>query len=386
LAKLKERQIVFAEGLVKMKLNLKVVHMTSVHDRTDTRIFHKECKSLVAEGYSVSLVVADGKGDSKEQGIEILDVGKGKGRFDRMSRVTRRVFQKALESGADIYHFHDPELLPYGWLLKKKGKKVIYDIHEDVPRQILSKPWIPGPLRALVAKITEVVENTLVRSLDGLVCATPKIAERFQKKHRNVVTVCNYPILSELHDANADWSKKEKAVCYVGGISRIRGIREMVAAAEHIDGVLYLAGPFDSQTEFEYVSSLPGWKNVRYLGVLDRSGVRDLLNRVMAGLVLFLPEPNHIEAQPNKMFEYMSAGIPVIASDFPLWRDIIEGCGCGVCADPSDPVSVASKVNSMIGNAKEACMMGQRGRVAVREKFSWEMELGKLKAMYEELR
>lgn len=365
---------------------MRIAHLTSAHDRIDTRIFHKECKSLAQVGHSVSLIVADGKGDSLEQGIEIMDVGKGKGRFDRMFRVSRRVFQKALECGADLYHFHDPELLPYGWLLKKKGKTVIYDIHEDVPRQILSKPWIPALLRPLVGKIAEVVENNLVKSLDGLVCATPKIAERFQKIHRNVVTVCNYPVLSELHDANADWSKKEKAVCYVGGISRIRGIREMVAAAEHIEGVLYLAGPFESQAEFEFVSSLPGWKNVRYLGVLDRSGVRDLLSRVMGGLVLFLPEPNHLEAQPNKMFEYMSAAIPVIASDFPLWRDIIEGCGCGVCVDPGDPVSVGRILNTMLENVKETCLMGQQGRVAVEQKFSWEMESTKLKAMYHHLR
>jgi glycosyltransferase involved in cell wall biosynthesis len=365
---------------------MKIIHMTSVHRRYDTRVFHKECKSLAQEGYTVSLVVADGKGDSQDQGIEILDVGKSKGRFDRMFRVSRRVFRKALESGADIYHFHDPELLPSGWLLKKKGKTVIYDIHEDVPRQILSKPWIPRPLRGLVGKITEVVENNLVKSLDGLVCATPKIAERFQKIHPNVVTVCNYPMLSELHDENADWSKKEKAVCYVGGISRIRGIREMVAAAEYLDGVLYLAGPFESQAEFEYVSSLPGWKNVRYLGVLDRDGVRDLLNRVMAGLVLFLPEPNHVDAQPNKMFEYMSAAIPVIASDFPLWREIVEGNKCGLCVNQRDPVSVGKILNSILEKEDDACLMGQQGRVAVEQKYSWEMESTKLKTLYHKLR
>jgi len=287
---------------------------------------------------------------------------------------------------ADIYHFHDPELLPYGWLLKKKGKTVIYDIHEDVPRQILSKPWIPRPLRGLIGKLIEVVENNLVKSLDGLICATPKIAERFQKIHPNVVTVCNYPMLSELHDENADWSEKEKAVCYVGGISRIRGIWEMVAAAEYIDGVLYLAGPFESQAEFEAVSSLPGWKNVRYLGVLDRVGVRDLLNRVMAGLVLLQPTPNYIESLPVKMFEYMSAGIPVIASDFPLWRDIIEGCGCGVCVDPGDPVLVGRTLNTILENVKKTCLMGQQGRVAVEQRFSWEMESTKLKTMYYHLR
>lgn len=365
---------------------MKITHFTSVHTRTDVRIFHKECKSLASEGHEVFLVVADGKGYSQEQGIRIRDVGKGKGRFDRMCRVSRRVFQEALDLDADIYHFHDPELLPYCWLLKKKGKMVIYDIHEDVPRQILSKSWLAGFLRPQVSKITEFVENSLVKSLDGLVCATPKIAERFQKIHRNVVTVCNYPMLSELHEANVDWSKKEKAVCYVGGISRIRGIREMVAAAEFIHGLLYLAGPFESQTEFEYVSSLPGWKNVRYLGVLDRPGVRNLLNRMMAGLVLLQPIPNYLEGLPVKMFEYMSAGIPVIASDFPLWREIIEGCGCGVCVEPCDSHTVAEEINSIMENNQRGGLMGQQGRAAVEQKYSWENESKKLKAIYLDLR
>lgn len=375
------RLLLFVVGQAGDK-DMHIIHMTSAHPRHDTRIFHKECVSLAREGHQVHLIVADGHGDGHDKGVSIVDVGKRKSRFDRMTRIGKAVYQKALTLNGDVYHFHDPELLPYGWLLKRKGKKVIYDIHEDVPRQILSKTWIPKWLRPLVSQMTECLENRLAKSLDGLVCVTPQIADRFREHGGKVAVVANYPLLEELHDVSGDWGQKERAVCYVGGLSRIRGLREMVAAAEFIDGLLYLAGPFESQEERAYVSSQPGWNNVRYLGVLDRKGVRDLLGKTMAGLVLFHPEPNHLNASPNKMFEYMAASIPVISSDFRAWKRIIEGESCGVCVSPFDIQSIARAINDRINSPASSQEMGLRGRLAVEEKYSWEREKKALTGIY----
>lgn len=211
---------------------------------------------------------------------------------------------------------------------------------------------------------------------------TPPIADRFRKHQGKVAIVANYPLLEELHDATRDWGQKERAVCYIGGLSRIRGLREMVAAAEFIDGLLYLAGPFESQEEMAYVSSQPGWNNVRYLGVLDRKGVRDLLGKTMAGLVLFHPAPNHLNASPNKMFEYMAASIPVISSDFPAWKKIIEGESCGVRVNPFDVQGIARAINDRINNPASSQEMGQRGRLAIEEKYSWEREMNALVDIY----
>lgn len=363
---------------------MKIVHMTSAHSRYDTRIFHKECKSLAAEGHAVYLVVADGKGNSFEDGVTVVDAGASKrGRLGRMLSTTGKVYKKALELDADIYHFHDPELLPWGWLLKRKGKRVIYDVHEDVPRQILSKHWIPGVFRRLAGSITEVVENHMAGKMDGLVVVVPLLVNRFKKINDNVVMACNYPILEELHVSDVDWSKKERAVCYIGGISRIRGLFEMVAVAEHIGGLLYLAGPIVSQSEWEQVKTMPGWEKIRYLGILDREGVKDILNRSMAGLVLLQPTPNYLESFPIKMFEYMSASIPVIASNFPLWEEIVEGNDCGIRVNPRCTKKVAEAISRLLDNPEDAKMMGQNGRKAVEEKYSWERESRKLGKFHE---
>ena len=148
---------------------------------------------------------------------------------------------------------------------------------------------------------------------------------------------------------------------------------------------LQLAGEFDSQQHKQQLTSLPGWQSVDYHGWASRPQVAELLGNVRAGLVLFHPLPNHLDAQPNKMFEYMAAGLPVIASDFPLWREIVEGAGCGLLVDPQDPAAIAAAISWVASHPDEAEAMGRRGRQAVEEKYNWEQESAKLIQLYERL-
>ena len=366
---------------------MEIAHLTSVHTRYDTRIFLKECTSLASHGYAVNLVVADGKGEEVRNGLAIHDVGAPEGRLDRMRRIPGRVLAKALQLNAELYHLHDPELIPIGLKLKKAGKKVIFDAHEDLPKQLLSKPYLNPPARWWLSRVSSVYERWACRRLDAVVAATPFIRNKFTAIGAHTVDINNFPMLGELSSGEVDWPQKKNQVCYVGGIGRIRGILEVMQAMGMVSSGarLQLVGKFgESEVEAQAHQSR-GWLQVDALGFQGRRDVAQVLARSVAGLVTFLPAPNHIDAQPNKMFEYMSAGVPVIASNFPLWREIIEGNDCGLCVDPLDPAAIACTIDYLVTHPKVAERMGRNGQRAVAEKYNWAMEEAKLLELYRKL-
>ncbi|WLI38563.1 glycosyltransferase family 4 protein [Pseudomonas hefeiensis] len=366
---------------------LKVAHVTSVHSRYDIRIFRKECRTLAANGYDVFLVVADGKGDEISDGVKIIDAGLLRGRLNRIFRTTRNVLRRSKELNADIYHLHDPELLPIGLKLKKQGKVVIFDSHEDVPKQLLSKPYLSPTIRRLVSVAFSFFERFACPKLDGILTATPFIRDKFFAINPNTLDINNFPMIGEL-DADVPWDQKKNEICYVGGITSIRGIREVVTALKYVKGDvrLNLVGGFSEPGLEAESKQLEGWSFVNQCGQLGRAEVREVLGRSIAGLVTFHPLPNHVDAQPNKMFEYMSSGIPVIASNFPLWREIIEGNDCGICVDPLDSKAIAECIDYLLGNPDRAKQMGLNGQKAVFAHYNWDVEGRKLLNYYSDLK
>jgi glycosyltransferase involved in cell wall biosynthesis len=371
------------------KNNPRIVHLTSAHHSTDIRIFIKECRSLARAGYSVDLV-APGLHDELRDHINIHAIPVAKRRFSRITTGVYRIYKIAKSLDADIYHFHTPDLIPVGLLLLRRGKRVIYDIQEDHPRSILSRKYIPNGARKPISQFFEMFENYSAGYFSALVAATPAIGDRFQKINPKTVVVNNYPLLDELKPVNSkQWNLRDTSICYVGAITQVRGAIQMIQAMEYlpktIGAKLEIAGEIWPDDLRVQAMGLKGWQYVRELGILTREEVKSLLAKTRAGLVLFHPEPNHVQAQPNKLFEYMSAGIPVIASDFPLWRQIIEKTGCGLLANPIDPCSIADAVEIILTNHEEAEAMGQRGRQAVDIKYNWGNEEAKLINLYEEL-
>lgn len=363
---------------------MKIAHLTSAHPRIDTRIFLKMCSSLASHCHPVTLVVADGNSDEINNDVRIIDAGASTGRFDRIRNAPGRVLAQALALDADLYHLHDPELIPIGLKLKRLGHRVVFDSHEDVPKQMLSKPYLNKPALWFISKALSVYEAWACAKLDGVIAATPFIRDKFLSINPNTVNINNFPLLHEL-EQHTVWADKRSEVCYLGGISKIRGIQEVCAAMGQVQSGarLNLAGRFDEPDVEQAVRAMPGWQRVNALGFLDRACVRDVLGRSVAGLVTFLPAPNHVDAQPNKMFEYMSAGIPVIASDFPLWREIIAGNGCGLLVDPLNPAALAQAIDFLVNNPAEAQRMGANGRKAVNERYNWAIEEQRLFAFYE---
>lgn len=361
----------------------KICHITSVHRYDDTRIFIKECQSLTSK-YETHLI-SPGAPNEVINNIHIHGIDKPKNRIKRMTGTVWEVYKKALKLDAEIYHFHDPELIFVGLLLMKKGKKVIYDIHEDVPRQILSKSWIAKPIRFLISKIFELIENFAAKRFSAIIVATPHIKKRFSLLRSDVLDVNNFPLLKELTVSNISDIEKKNSVCYVGVINKIRGIFEMVQAMEYTNAELLLGGKFVSEPDKNLVKVEEGWKKVKELGQINREEMAKTLAKSSAGLVLFHPLPNHIDAQPNKMFEYMSSGIPVIASNFPLWKEIIEGNNCGICVDPMKPKEIAEAINYILSNPDVVVEMGKNGKNAVEQKYNWETESKKLLDLYANL-
>jgi len=370
-----------------MTNGVKVAHLSSAHPPFDTRIFYKECRTLVKAGYEVLLIIPHDR-DEVVNGVRIRGVPKPTGRRKRMTGTVREVYRAALEEDAVIYHFHDPELIPAGVELSSKGKKVIYDVHEDLPRQIMTKPWIAPFLRRIVGTGAQLVENICVRYIDRIVTVTSTIADRFPEN--KTIIVHNYPILEELTGTDSEpYQERCPIMVYVGAITVIRGIKEMIEAIrllpEELGVRLVLAGKFSPPELENEVCSAAGWKYVDYLGWQSREEVASLLNKARIGLVLLHPTLNYMDSCPIKLFEYMSAGIPVVASDFPLWRKIINDIGCGLLVDPLNPRAISDAIQWLLDHPKDAESMGKRGQEAVFERYNWDTEAQKLLDVYKGL-
>ena len=362
----------------------RIVHITTVHPRSDTRIFRKVCSTLQGAGYDVHLVVADGKGDANVGGVHLHDVGGTRGRLKRMLLLPLRALSRVGLLKAAVVHFHDPELLPIGLALQMLGYKVVYDAHEDLPRAILSKHWIRPQIRRIVSVFFEWAENFCARRFSAVVTATPHIAKRFRELQPETISVTNYPVISDTASAPSR-RPEDRTFFYVGGITRKRAAREMIVAIELAGARLILAGPFEDPALAADLAAMPQWKNVEYCGVVDHDSIWEMMSRSLAGLLLFHPEPNHINSVPNKMFEYMAGGIPVVCSDFEDWRKVVVENDIGITCDPLDPQSIAAAMRQIIDDPEAAEAMGRRGREVVMTKYRWENEAAKLVALYDRL-
>ena len=362
----------------------RICHISSAHTRSDIRIFIKQCQSIVKSDFEIYFLVIDQYPDENVNGVEIVNCStenQKPNRFERMFYGPKMIQKKLNELTPDIVHFHDIELIFLSQKIKKKGIHVVYDVHEDTPSQILEKEYLPKWTRQILSKILNFIEKKISKKFDAIVTATPHIKTLFDNINPRVIVLNNYPLHDELFSTSINTTART-GFCFVGGITVIRGIKEVVASFKYSNEYLHLAGKFQS-TSFER-TILEGnqMDKIKFHGFLQREEVSKLLENSIAGIVTFLPFPNHIKAQPNKLFEYMSAGLPVIASNFPLWKNIIEGNNCGICVDPTNPSQIAVAMNFLKENPEEAKIMGDNGRKAVLEKYNWENEEKKLIELY----
>jgi glycosyltransferase involved in cell wall biosynthesis len=369
----------------RLRLGTRIVHLSSVHRDDDVRIFLKECRTLAQEGFEVEYVVPTDRGGPRD-GVTIIPVKCRRGRMARLFKVTLDIFIASRRRRASIYHLHDPELIPVGLLLRLLGKRVIYDVHEDVPRDILGKHWIPRWARPCAAFVAACAEWFAARALSGIIAATPAIADRFPKRRTSLIR--NLPLQSEFAAPREKCDAARPVAVYVGLISVARGAGSMVRAINAVRDSsirLTLVGEMDPPSLLEELKQLPGWDRVSYLGWKDRGSVVNLLATASVGLVLLHPTACFVTSQPIKLFEYMAGGIPIIASDFPLWRQLVVETGCGLCVPPEDADAVAEAIEWILGHPADAEEMGRRGQALVRDEMNWEREAVSLTSLYARL-
>lgn len=363
---------------------MKICHLTTAHPRNDVRIFEKECAALASVGvYAVILLVADGKGVEERDGVFIHDIGLRKGRMNRFFVQSIRMLKFAFKEKAEIYHFHDPELILTGFILRLFGKKVIYDVHEDVPKSLLGREWLPKWILKILAFKFKIIENQFSRTFNGIITATPAITERFRKVNTHTTTIQNFSQRSIANQKEIVFSNR-KDICYIGAISKIRGIIPLMDALSYCNPeiTLQLAGSFIHASIEEEVKKHPNFSRVQFHGQLKRKELQAIYDQSFAGLVTFLPVPNHMDAQPNKFFEYMGAGLPLIVSDFPFWKDLVEKNEIGYCVNPENPKVIADAINKLYLDKARAKEMGTKGRNLILEKYNWENEKQKLLGFY----
>lgn len=371
----------------------KICHMTSAHLRYDQRIFEKECVSLSKAGFQVFLVVNDNQPEEEKQGVHICSTGRTfTNRRKRMTAGARAVYEKALALDADIYHFHDPELLPYGLRLQKAGKHVIFDSHENYTQQITEKKYIPHFLRSGVSHAYHRYETNVCRQLSAVIYPAYEQdgSTCFDGRCRRVTIIGNLPILPSQNGGTAvdvERNLSAKIICQPGSLTADRGITDMVRAGYLSGSRVILAGYLSADYQAE-LFALPESTCIDYRGRVTHDQTEAIIREAGIGISSLRPIGQYatVTNLPTKVMEYALYGLPVICTDCsPGQLRFIEEYHCGLSVPPFAPEDMARAIRHMYEHPAEAAEMGQRGRQAVYAHYDWEQDAGKLIELYRTL-
>lgn len=365
---------------------IKVCHISSLHKFDDTRIYFKECVTLADAGYQVSLVAPNAK-DQFTHNVQVFGVANNsKSRFFRITIVAWRVFRKALKTKSKVYHFHDPELIWIGFLLKFIGKTVVYDVHENVGAQIKDKKWLIFP--KFFAFIYQILEFFAAK-LFHIVIAEDSYHEIYQNKAKSITPVLNYPDLKHFEKLRNTDIAAENGILYVGLVSRLRGIFEILAALKTIDdqGIefkFHCVGPMfdDLKNEIEGDQNYQQIKDkVHFYGPMPVYDAYQLAKKCKLGLSILHPVPNYLRSYSTKIFEYMSLGLPFIVSDFPIYQFVKEK-EIGFCINPLSIDELSLTIGKVLRHEVDLQVMIQK-EIEASYGFSWESQAQNLLNLYQ---
>lgn len=357
----------------------RVAIVSSVHKWTDNRIHYREAASLHGAGFDVTLVAVEHDIDSPTTGVKVVRLPQRRSRVHRLLLGGLTAIRVALRNRPTIIHLHDPELVWAIPVLRVLGRRVVYDAHEDLPRQLANRDYRSPARRRLLRMIGRGV-LAIARSADHVIAATESIARSFPQDRTTVVR--NFP-RTEIKELG---TQRRDAVAYVGLLTERRGATSMVEAFGHQDfpnaWTADVAGPVDPPSLLGQLQSRPGWKRVQFHGQISPPAVESLLESAQVGVVVLQRSQAYLESLPTKMFEYFAAGLPVIASDFPLWREIIERHECGLLVDETNPAEIARAVHRYANDAELRARHSENALRAARTELNWASEEARLLSAY----
>jgi glycosyltransferase involved in cell wall biosynthesis len=365
--------------------------LTTAHSPDDDRIYHREAVSLARAGHAVT-IIAPWKGNALSPvGVRLVGVHRMHGRLSRMLLSACQVFQMALKQAAHVYHFHDPELLPWMMVAARYGRQVIYDVHEYYAHSTLTKAWLPPVARPAVAGALKRLENTASRRFAGIVTVNEHMADLFREVNARVVSVGNYPPSWFLNMCRRPTRPIEGRITYVGALNRERGCALIQAAMPLVrkqvpNASCLILGPVDCagfDDEYAHLDQAGPAGAINWQGIVEFAEVPAYLSRAQVCWLPWQCTPNNDRGTPAKLFEYMSAGRPVVASRLGRVGPMIEETRCGIVVAPLNAQAHADAICYLLNHPQEAAAMGTRGRRAVEERYNWETEERKLLNLYE---
>lgn len=365
-----------------------VIHFSTVHPPFDPRIFDRECRTLRESGYRVEYFSADVPEEDRD-GIAIRSLLLSSWLTRALKPITRRtragrmafgwfgVVEVALRRRPAIVHLHDPELLPAALVLRLARKRVIYDAHEDLQRQILNKQYL-GLWRHVVAPLAGVTIRVAARCVSGVVVAHDWQADTTP----NSTVVRNLPRLEVLSEIAIE-KRSNPSLVYVGSITRDRGAVTMLDLMSRLRGQvpsleLVLAGNVHDDL-LDELRSHPEWQHVEYHGPVPWQQAMELVASAHVGVFLPHAVPTYLNQEPTKLFEYLALGLQCVVPNFPLYRELVGGRGDVLMASPPDYSDLDGEVISSLRTQSSM-------RPHTRENsWSWQPEGNRLVELYDQL-
>jgi glycosyltransferase involved in cell wall biosynthesis len=364
--------------------------VSAVRPARDVRTFHREARSLAAAGWEVSVVGRDPGPQATVDGIRILPLARAQGIGRALGQA--RALRLALATRAEVYAIADVELLPLALLLKRTGRAVLYDCIEDYPAYMDLKPWMPRRLRPLARRSVAAVERFVAPRLDAVLTADDATAARLRSWGARVSVLHNFPRRDEFAPA-APGEPRAHDVLYHGSlpvyhllaIARIAGrlARRCPAARWTVVGEPDSAS---ARAAFEQALGREGGEGrVRLHPRVPFPQVAAILRGARTGVVPLPDVPKFRTNVPMKLFEYLAAGVPAVASDLPPTRALLAGAEAALLVPPGDHDAFAEALESLLCDQARAARLARRGREAVEERFHWEREERTLVAVYARL-